>query len=65
MATSTVRKLTSEEVSMICMSLELQAKSSERASRAAQNSVIASEHAKHAASCRNLVAHFKNQYLDL
>jgi len=65
MATSTVRNLSSEELSMVCMSLELQAKSAVRASRAAQNSVIASEYTKQAAMCRNLIAHFRSGSLEV
>lgn len=62
---SSVRSLTSSEVSMICAALELQAKSCERAARASSNSVVASEHMKDASMCRNLVSHFRNQTLDV
>jgi hypothetical protein len=43
-SSSSVRSLQPAEVALICISLELQAKSSERAARAASNSVIADEH---------------------
>lgn len=65
MATTPVRKLTSEEVSLVASALELQAKSCERASRASSNSVIAAEYTKQASICRNLIAHFRNGSLDV
>lgn len=65
MATTSVRKLTSEEVSLVASALELQAKSADRAARAATNSVIAAEYTKQASCCRNLVAHFRNGTLDV
>lgn len=57
---STVRSLQPDEVGLVCSALELQAKSCERAARAASNSVISSEYSKQASICRNLVAHFRN-----
>lgn len=62
---SQVRVLTSDEVSLVCSALELQAKSADRASRVSTNSVIASEYVKQAAQCRNLISHFRNGSLSV
>lgn len=59
-SSSSVRSLQPAEVALICISLELQAKSSERAARAASNSVIADEHTKLASMARNLSMHVRN-----
>lgn len=54
-ATAAVRCLSKGEVALLCQSLSLQAKSYERAAKAAANSVISDEYAKQAAVCSNLI----------
>jgi len=60
-----VRSLTSGETALVADSLLLQAKSCDRAARASLNGVIATEHERMAAMCRNLAQHLRNGSLDI
>ena len=64
-STSSVRALAPSERDAVIKSLELRAKSEERAARASDNSVIAQEHTKEAALCRNLCTELRNGVLGL